>query len=180
MKDQWLVMLAAATVMVACGDQDEGESIPPKPTGKVEKVVAPVVAVPRATIDVPTADISEFSVRLSDLVPLSVSATTNPENAYSVYKAADRLIYKRENCTISDREIRFVLHYYPTDKSQVEGTGKSFVSADFAPETFYMDGGDCYTTGVLPDFDVEKIVTGQWERSQGTIWNVTIEGSELN
>ena len=180
MKLQWLMMSTAATILAACGDGNKGETIPPKPVEPVVEVEAPIVAVPRATIDVPTADISEFSIRLSDLTALTIAASTNPENAYSIHKTANTLVYKREVCTVADREIRFVLHYYPTDKSLVEGTGKSFLSADFAPETFYMDGDTCYTTGALPSFDVDKIVTGQWERSEGTIWNTTIEGSELN
>ena len=164
--------------LVACGEKpSETPSIEintPEPSiTKVE--TTPTVV--RSTIDVPLTDFADFPLAGQILNPITGEIIAGgPDKAFNVYRAGQNLVYKRENCTVENREIRFILHLYPVDNALVDGTGRGFINKDFAPAEYFMDGTSCTTYTEIPEFAIKSIRTGQWEQSEGSLWKLTVDG----
>ena len=98
---------------------------------------------------------------------------------FNVYMDDDRLIYVREPCIASDTDAEFFLHIVPLDVSDLPPPrGESgFDNLDFVFDTRgLMFDGMCIASIGLPDYDIERIRTGQWDpEQQRDIWKEEFE-----
>ena len=93
---------------------------------------------------------------------------------FDVYLNDDRLIYVRDSCSVSDAVAKFFLHVVPSSvddlpSSRVES---GFDNLGFVFETHgLMFDGMCVASIGLPDYEIERIRTGQWDpEQQRDIW----------
>ena len=101
---------------------------------------------------------------------------------FDVYIEGRTLVYIRESCAPADTEAWFFLHIDPTDPSDLpeERRPWGFDSLDFTfdrqPTRF---DEKCLTTVDLPDYDIVRIRTGQYD-DMGQIWSAefTFPGRE--
>ena len=93
---------------------------------------------------------------------------------FDVYMDDDRLIYVREPCDASDVEAEFFLHVVPSSVDDLPPPRREsgFDNLDFVFETHgLMLDGVCIASIGLPDYDIERIRTGQWDpEQQRDIW----------
>ena len=93
---------------------------------------------------------------------------------FNVYRHESRLIYIRESCVDSDTDAKFFLHIYPVDADDIptERRESGFDNLGFVFETHgLMFDGMCVASIGLPDYDIKRIRTGQWEpEQQRDIW----------
>ena len=93
---------------------------------------------------------------------------------FDVYLHENRLIYIRESCVDSDTDAKFFLHIYPVDADDIptERKESGFDNLGFVFETHgLMFDGMCVASIGLPDYDIKRIRTGQWEpEQQRDIW----------
>ena len=81
---------------------------------------------------------------------------------FAVYWEDSRVIYLREDCDPQDIDARFLLHIYPTSDAAVARNERGFVNADFDfAEYGALFDGKCVAIAPLPDYGIERIVTGQ-------------------
>lgn len=94
---------------------------------------------------------------------------------YNVYlqQRDNTLIYLNRNCTPKlEQNSRFFLHIYPVDSSDLplnrKQAGYEFKDSRW---DFYTQGTDaCIATFSLPNYSIERIVTGQYTPYLGTEW----------
>ena len=93
---------------------------------------------------------------------------------FNVYRHESRLIYVRDSCSDSDTDAKFFLHIYPVDADDIPAERKEsgFDNLGFVFETHgLMFDGMCVASIGLPDYDIKRIRTGQWEpEQQRDIW----------
>ena len=93
---------------------------------------------------------------------------------FDVYMDDNRLIYVREPCDASDVEAEFFLHVVSSDVSDLPPPRREsgFDNLDFVFETHgSMFDGICVASIGLPDYDIERVRTGQWvPEQQRDIW----------
>ena len=98
---------------------------------------------------------------------------------FDVYMDNDRLIYIREPCDASDVDAEFFLHVVPSDIDDLPPPRREsgFDNLDFVFETHgLMLDGMCIAGVGLPDYDIERIRTGQWDtEQQRDIWKEEFE-----
>lgn len=180
MSRSFIGLIVAACVLSACSDPDASGSVEisdaPETVTPAELPAEPAPApVRRSTIDVPTAPLSEMPVRLDRAEALTVlSRRGDDAKAFDVLRSGNTLIYRKMDCTPEHRDIRFSLHVVPQDESALP-EGRSFINSDFTPTTYYVDGSQCYTLATLPNIGAAELRTGQWERTEGSRWNVTLD-----
>ena len=81
---------------------------------------------------------------------------------FNVYWDGGRVIYLREDCAPQDIDARFLLHIYPAADAAVVRDELRLVNADFDfAEYGALFDGKCVAIAPLPDYGVERIVTGQ-------------------
>ena len=88
---------------------------------------------------------------------------------FDVYLHGNRLIYIRESCVASDIDPEFFLHVVPSSVNNLPQTRREsgFDNLDFVFETRgLMFDGICIASVGLPDYDIERITTGQWDPDQ--------------
>ena len=101
-------------------------------------------------------------------------------SAYSDFSAhwdGDRVIYFREPCVAGDIDERFLLHIFPADTADLpaEWMGRGFVNADFDfAEYGALFEGKCVGIARLPDYGVERVITGQYVKGGGVVWRVDV------
>ena len=100
---------------------------------------------------------------------------------FDVYLIRDRLIYFKEPCTPEDIEARFFLHVIPADANDLPDDRKphGFDNLDFSfrwpyVHWYYVDSPSCMRRAIpLPDYDIDRIRTGQYVPGKGEIWSRT-------
>ncbi len=95
---------------------------------------------------------------------------------FDVYlsKIDNRLIYLRRQCRDVDTEMKFFLHVFPFDQSNLPEE-QSYVSLGFHfPDHGALDGDLCVATRELPDYGIAEIRTGQSIDGLGDIWHERI------
>ena len=103
-------------------------------------------------------------------------ALDNPviNSEFKVYLHDGRLVYVREPCDASDVDAEFFLHVVPSDVDDLPPPRREsgFDNLDFVFETHgLMFDGMCVASVGLPDYDIERIRTGQWDsEQQRDIW----------
>ena len=88
---------------------------------------------------------------------------------FDTYIHDGRLIYVREPCVASDTEAEFFLHIVPSDVSGLPPPRREsgFDNLDFVFETHgLMFDGMCVASIGLPDYEIGRIRTGQWDPDQ--------------
>lgn len=93
------------------------------------------------------------------------------ESTYDVYHVGNDLVYASSgNC--EDTDASFFLHITPVDERHLLYRNRfhGFENRDFHFEDFgWQSGDDCFAVRRLPEYDISRIVTGQFDRS-GRIW----------
>ena len=93
---------------------------------------------------------------------------------FDLYVAAGSLIYFRQGCDPDDMENKIFLHVFPAFKPALPGISKhtGFHNLDFLP---YRQGsmldGECLAVAPLPEYGIERIVTGQHD-FETVFWEV--------
>ncbi len=95
------------------------------------------------------------------------------QSDFDVYISDDTLIYAKDSCSLSDTTSAFFLALYPADESAlpVESRQRGFHNLDF---NFQENGirqadGRCVAVIPLPDYDIDRISTGQYtQRADGS------------
>ena len=98
---------------------------------------------------------------------------------FDVYMDDGRLIYVRDPCDASDVESEFFLHVVSSSVDDLPQPRRKsgFDNLDFVFETRgLMFDGMCVASIGLPDYDIERIRTGQWDpEQQRDIWKEEFE-----
>ena len=93
---------------------------------------------------------------------------------FDVYMDNGRLIYVRDSCSISDTDAKFFLHVLPSSDGDLPLPLREsgFDNLDFMFETRgLMFDGMCVASIGLPDYEIERIRTGQWDpEQQRNLW----------
>lgn len=93
------------------------------------------------------------------------------ESTYDVYHVGNDLVYASTgNCESTDAS--FFLHITPVDERHLLYRSRfhGFENRDFRFEDFgWQSGDDCFAVRRLPEYDIARIATGQFDRS-GRIW----------
>lgn len=88
--------------------------------------------------------------------------------------AAGVLTFARDPCAAEDVGARFFLHVFPRDRDALPPSRRraGFDNLDFRFDNrgAMLDGG-CVAAVPLPDYDVERVYTGQWT-ADGPLWHV--------
>ena len=87
------------------------------------------------------------------------------------------LTYVKEPCALSDVERKFFLHIAPerVDDLPAERREHGFDNLDFAYLTRgVVFDGKCVAVLPLPDYAIERIRTGQFERGEGEVWEARL------
>lgn len=93
---------------------------------------------------------------------------------FDVYLVRGRLVYIKEPCVASDTDAEFFLHLVALDINDLppKRIESGFDNLDFVFETRgLMFDGMCVASIGLPDYDIERIRTGQWDpEQQRNLW----------
>ena len=99
---------------------------------------------------------------------------------FDVYLLRDRLIYFKEPCTPADIKATFFVHVIPADANDLPDDRKphGFDNLDFNFRWPYFRWSYrkflfCMRVTPLPDYDVDRIRTGQYVPGKGKIWSRT-------
>ena len=94
---------------------------------------------------------------------------------FDVHRAGDALVYIKEPCLRADPDAWFFLHIFPEDPADLPAVWMEvgFENLDFQFEDSGADlGGRCVAIARLPDYDIERIRTGQFVVGGGEAWRV--------
>ena len=90
---------------------------------------------------------------------------------FDLYLRGSALLYVREPCTWNDVRRRFFLHVVPEAVRTSKLRQQSFDNLDFAfGEHGAVVDGACVAEVELPDYDVARVRTGQFEPGAGVVW----------
>ena len=100
---------------------------------------------------------------------------------YDIYIDKNILIYFKQPCSKKDTQEKFFLHVFPKDASDLPVRRKKhgFDNRNFNYLGFDVHALDdsCIALALLPDYQVARIVTGQFT-DEGRVWQVDIELGE--
>ena len=103
-------------------------------------------------------------------------------SGFDLYLDGDTLSYLKEPCGESDARGRVFLSVHPTDVSDLppdrRAIGHDSLNFDFAPPSLAIFNGKCMATRHLPDYDIDKIQTGQWIPGGERLWDAEIVVSD--
>ena len=87
---------------------------------------------------------------------------------FDVHLNDDALIYVKDDCSENDADLGFFLAAFPVNESDlpVEYRQRGFQNLDFAFQKngIRQDDGRCVAVVPLPDYDIDRIYTGQYAR----------------
>ena len=95
---------------------------------------------------------------------------------FDIYLDENRLAFVKQPCTTADTEPPFFLHVYPVDDASLAENRRQrgFDILDFRFEEHgILDGRLCAAVRHLPNYDIAKIITGQFT-GEGAIWTTEI------
>ncbi len=87
------------------------------------------------------------------------------------------LIYVKDPCAPDDTRARFFLHVFPDDARDLpaDGARRRFDNMDFGFAEYGANlGGVCVATRELPEYEVERIHTGQYVSGEGALWEADV------
>ena len=128
-------------------------------------------------LDVPTLE----SYR--ELYGMAVSGEPAARAYFDLYILEDELVYVRDSCVRADTAPAFFLHFYPLDLDVLPDDGAGEIGFD--NQDFRFDNvrgelfdGRCLIRIGLPEYEIDRIHTGQWLRRYGRIWEAHFVVSE--
>ena len=92
---------------------------------------------------------------------------------FDIYLRENDITYVKNPCSLTDTQAKFFLHITPHDVQDLPDDRKphGFDNLDFP---FYDHGvrfnGKCIVSVNRPEYDIERIVTGQFISGQDTLW----------
>ena len=105
----------------------------------------------------------------------SIMAGAKPviRSEFDVFLDGDELHYVKNPCNADDAEDLFFLHIYPSDLSVLHG-GRLHHGFDNLDFVFGRHGvafdGKCLATVQLPNYEINRMTTGQFVRDGGDLW----------
>ena len=105
----------------------------------------------------------------------SIMASAKPviRSEFDVFLDGDELHYVKDPCNADDAEDLFFLHIYPSDLSVLHG-GRMQHGFDNLDFVFGRHGvafdGKCLATVQLPNYEINRMTTGQFVRDGGDLW----------
>lgn len=101
-------------------------------------------------------------------------------STFDVYLAGNRLIYFKAPCAEEDAKAMFFLHVFPEDAASLPVLRKQhgFANLDFSflPHGTFLDG-KCFATIGLPDYEINRVMTGQYIAGLGRLWSAEFSPS---
>lgn len=98
-------------------------------------------------------------------------------SVFDLYRTGDAIHYLKDPCRSEDTELAFFLHLIPVDVSDLPAHRQrsGFDNLDFHIDDLTVKGlkfnGKCLATIPLPDYDVARIRTGQWNPAENrNLW----------
>ena len=92
---------------------------------------------------------------------------------FDIYFDGNRLTYAKAPCTPVDAGLRFFLHVFPVDDADLPGDRRRYgfhnLDFDFS-EVGFLHDRRCAAVRFLPNYEVAKIVTGQFT-GRGRVWS---------
>lgn len=85
--------------------------------------------------------------------------------SYDVYLDEFRLIYIKDDCTMDERDLPFLLHIHPVNPDDLseETRDYGFENRDFMlDQAGYFRDGRCVAVRFLPDYEIDFLITGQY------------------
>ena len=117
----------------------------------------------------PLALFDAYSHRMASIMSAEPALRSN----FDIYLSENVITYVKEACQETDTQPRFFLHIFPVDTNDLPDHRQQhgFDNFDF---TFYKFGlrfnGKCLIHVNLPEYDIDRIVTGQFISGQGKLW----------
>ena len=91
------------------------------------------------------------------------------------------MIYVRESCNTDDSGTPFFLHVFPADENDLlpnrQESGFDNLGFEMMQKGGMVDSG-CFAAVDLPEYEIASIMTGQWGRGEGNVWESNIEFGE--
>ena len=117
------------------------------------------------------ADYNIFKERLPNLLEELLYRNVVPlaRSDFDVYIDKGGLVYFKSACSTDDVDARFFLHVYPVDAKdlRLDQAQSDFWNLDFDFEDRgLIFDGKCLAMMDLPDFDIARMKTGQWNSEQ--------------
>ena len=87
------------------------------------------------------------------------------------------LVYVKEPCGAEDTQARFFLHIFPEDESDLLAESKphGFANLDFQFADYGVElDGICVAMRGLPQYEIERIITGQHVSGEGALWKARV------
>ncbi len=103
------------------------------------------------------------------------------QSDFDVYLRGDRLTYLKENCVVGDTDARFFLHIIPDDSADLpaDWRERGFANLDFQFGDHGGQAGDkCVAALELPDYEIERIRTGQFVSGEGRVWGAEFPAAQ--
>ena len=97
------------------------------------------------------------------------------QSDFDVYLRGNGLAYLKEPCALGDADARFFLHIIPADPADLpaDRRERGFANMDFRFADHGAYAGDvCVATLELPDYEIERVRTGQFVSGEGAVWRV--------
>ena len=121
----------------------------------------------RADIEIPaSAQMRKLEAGLKNPVPAA-------SGFFDVYLDGNIVVYRREPCNAADTDAKFYLHIIPQDVTDLPADSREigFANRDFwFADRGVISGNKCLATASLPDYDIDRIRTGQHLPGQGNLW----------
>lgn len=100
-------------------------------------------------------------------------------STWDIYLIEDRLVYFKEPCSSADRLYFFFLHVVPMDEDDLPSSRRQygFDNLDFnfgVRSLGVTTRKSCIRAAPLPDYAIDRIVTGQVVYGRGRAWEVQI------
>ena len=100
---------------------------------------------------------------------------------FDVYIDDGRLVYVKESCAADDHDLPFFLHVFPSDESNIRA-GREESGFNTLGFELMQNGGEsdgvCFASVDLPEYKISSIMTGQWLRGEGNVWEASIDFGE--
>ena len=103
----------------------------------------------------------------------AANSTPAARSVFDVYVREGSMIYVKEPCVADDVDARFFLHVTPTDAEDLPDDRRQygFDNLDFGFSSYgIVTGGRCIAVRDLPEYDIRRISTGQFNEEEGKVW----------